>query len=64
MNLTSCESCGVVVDKDHLSFTRDFYGDDGCIREDKAMWLGGNYVPFVPCPVCHEPIPETTGGAS
>jgi hypothetical protein len=60
MNLVSCESCGVVLDKDRLSFAYDLYGDDGCIREDKALYLNGTYVAFVPCPVCEEAVPETT----
>lgn len=60
MNITSCESCGVVVDKNRLSFPYDIRGDDGVIRDDRAMWLNGDFVAFVPCPVCQDPIPEFT----
>jgi hypothetical protein len=58
MNLTSCENCAVVLDKDHLNFPEDIWTPDGCIDDTKATWDGDGFVPFVKCPVCQEKITE------
>ena len=56
MNLISCENCAVILDKEHLHFPHDLYGDDGSIDTEKAAWDGEDYVPKVECPVCEYDI--------
>ena len=56
MNLTSCEGCGVVLDKGQLYFPHDLWGDDGQIREDLSAYVNGKYYLKLPCPVCGEDI--------
>ena len=52
MNLTSCDSCGVVLDADKLPFSDDFRKSDGSIDIDKAAWNGDEFVSSVKCPCC------------
>lgn len=63
MNLTSCDNCGVVLDKDKLPFPKDIEIEDEkyggyLIDETKAIWrkYEGTYIPAIPCPVCKELI--------
>jgi RNA polymerase subunit RPABC4/transcription elongation factor Spt4 len=58
MNLTSCDNCGVVLDKDKLQFPKDITRDDGTIDTSKAVWDGDGYVAKVSCPVCGEDITQ------
>jgi len=58
MNLISCETCGVVLDKDQLVFPQFITGDDSEFFEENAIWNGHDYVAIVPCPVCKTPIRE------
>jgi hypothetical protein len=58
MNLTSCDNCGTVLDKDKLKFAKDLFGDDYDVNHDVAMWDGEDYVAFVDCPVCGEHITQ------
>lgn len=63
VNLISCNSCGVVLDANKLSFPSDteIWGPDG-LDLTKGAWsreLRDN-VPFVNCPVCkHEILKES-----
>jgi hypothetical protein len=56
MNLISCESCGVVLDKDRLYFPKNIENDDGSIDMAKAEWDGDLWVAKVPCPVCEHAV--------
>lgn len=58
MNLTSCDGCGVVLDKDKLKFPEgdEMYDKYGETDHTKAVWYNDRIVPFVPCPVCGESI--------
>ena len=56
MNITSCTNCGVVLDKDQLSFSNDIQRADGTINEDVAILQNGSWVAFVPCPVCNNEV--------
>jgi hypothetical protein len=58
MNITSCDGCGVVLDKDNLGFPDDIRDYEGVVYEDKAVWDGESWVAIVPCPVCKNPIKE------
>lgn len=60
MNLISCDECGVVLDRDKLSFAHDLYTDYGEIDKNKASWSCEyyKYVAMVHCPVCGEEILE------
>lgn len=58
MNLISCDSCGVVLDKNKLRFPEDIWTEDGCVDMTKAVWKDKDHKPFVPCPVCKEPVTE------
>lgn len=58
MNLTSCNGCGVVLDKDKLKFPKEneMYDEEAGADPTKAIWQGNNFAPVVPCPVCGEYI--------
>jgi len=56
MNLISCDSCGVVLDKDKLYFP-DAYAEDEK-KSKSAYWNGERYVSSVPCPICGDLIAE------
>lgn len=58
MNLISCDKCGVVLDKSKINFPNDIHLDDGSVDLEKGAWDGESrdYVPFVKCPVCAEPV--------
>ena len=60
MNLVSCEGCGVVLDKDNLSFPagKELYceGIDDTFDSSKVVWEDGAYYTIIPCPVCQSPI--------
>lgn len=51
MNLTSCDNCGTVLDKDKLPWPTNIEDDDGNPNENTA-WNGQLWVVFTPCPVC------------
>lgn len=55
MNLVSCGGCGVVLDKDELSFP-----DEEDWNESNSAWDGYTYVAFVLCPVCNHRIMESS----
>lgn len=59
MNLASCDTCGIVLDKDKLPRPQDVYiqFSNKTIDETKAAWTGEAWVPAHPCPVCREMIP-------
>ena len=59
MNLISCDECGIVLDAIKLNFPEDIYLEDGSIDGSKGRWDGGEYVPFVACPVCKSEILKT-----
>lgn len=52
MNLVSCNDCGIVLNKDKLSFPEDIHHEDGTIDTKLATWNGNDFVAFVLCPVC------------
>ncbi len=54
MNLTSCDCCATVLDKDKLSIgCADLYSkEDGSINIDYYKWDGEDYVPYISCPSC------------
>ena len=58
MDLTSCSNCGVVLDKDRLSFPPDIYDLAGSVDESLGMYSDyeSRWVPYVSCPVCQKPI--------
>jgi len=60
MNLKSCDSCGVVIDTDKLSFPHNIYKDDGDVNLNEAAWSNewDDFVAKISCPVCQEDILE------
>jgi hypothetical protein len=56
VNLISCDTCGVVLDKDKLKFPEDISDDEGIVSSHLAVWTGDKYVPYVNCPLCNSPI--------
>lgn len=60
MNLVSCDECGVVLDKDKLSFPMGFYDEDNEVDNNKAEWDSGErmFVAVIKCPVCGENVRE------
>lgn len=62
--LVSCERCGVVLDVERLQFPDDiFFSGSIEIDRKKAAWneATSEHEPFVPCPVCGEPIFNSSG---
>lgn len=51
MNLISCESCGVVINKDHVY--PEFEVEDGERLYRFVTWDEGEYIPQIICPVCN-----------
>jgi len=60
MNLTSCDKCGVVLDKDKLNFPDSISSADGSIDDAKAVWVNGEFLPYVKCLVCGGDIVESS----
>ena len=60
MNLISCDSCGVVLDKNKIVFPDGIWDDNYNLDSDKAVWDSNKraYIPFVKCPACGEPVKE------
>jgi predicted RNA-binding Zn-ribbon protein involved in translation (DUF1610 family) len=58
MNLTSCENCGVVINKDYLIFPDTHGHDSQEMIMENVEWDGEDYVAVVPCPVCGKNIRE------
>lgn len=61
MNLTSCDNCGVTLDKNKLNFAHksDCWDEEtGAVDESRAEWssVSRDYVPYVKCPVCGSSI--------
>ena len=56
MNLTSCEECGVVLDKDVLIFPDTHGHDSQEMIPENVEWNGEDYVAVLPCPVCGKNI--------
>lgn len=56
MDLTSCEECGVVLDKNNLPFPDEdeIWNEDYGYILDKSVWCNTQerYLPATPCPVC------------
>lgn len=58
MNLISCGTCGVVLDKDKLNFPDIIDPDDYTIDTEKAVWNGEDFISKVNCPICKNDILE------
>lgn len=58
MNLTSCNHCGVVLDKNKLKFPEDYCDDKGDLIDTLCVWAGREWTAFVTCPVCKNKITE------
>lgn len=59
MNIISCDGCGVVLDKDKLSFPTEIWDDETESFDDaKGAYSvnSGRYVAKVECPVCRGDI--------
>lgn len=58
MDLRSCDNCGTVIDATKRKFpTEDECRDENHdLDETKVIWHDRGFHPFVPCPVCSEPI--------
>lgn len=52
MNLISCDTCGIVLDKNKLDFPEDIKLEDGSIDTSKAIWVNSEYFAYLGCPVC------------
>jgi len=60
MNLTSCTSCGVVLNKDYLNFPKEIFDEEkGCFDTNLCEYNGEEFISKVPCPVCKADILET-----
>ena len=60
MNLISCGSCAVVLDRDKMAFEGVRTHDDhGCVIESNTTWVDGpGFVPILPCPNCGDMLDE------
>ena len=56
MNLTSCNKCGVVLDKDKLPFPPEH---NEAMKNENYEWSHEDgFIPVAPCPVCKSKIKE------
>jgi len=60
MNLTSCDSCGVVLDTQKMDFPVEIYDEDGAVITENAEWNGNGFSPKTKCPVCNGSILKNT----
>lgn len=58
MNQVSCDGCGVVFDRDKLKYPVIRKKWELGIREEKAAWVNGEWVPAAKCIICGGKIPE------
>lgn len=58
MNLTACENCGVVLNKDILPFPELRYDHYDLVMDDFVVWTGTDFVSSCLCPVCKNKILE------
>ena len=58
MNLLSCNSCGVVLDKDKLIFPDTHNHDSQELIKENAEWNGEKHVSIISCPACDGIIRE------
>jgi len=58
MNLTSCEECGVVLNRDFLYFPDTHDHDSQEMIMENVEWDGEDYVAIIECPVCGHNIRE------
>lgn len=57
MNLVSCDSCAVVLNKDKMDEPPDLYAKEtGCLNEEFWGWDGEEYQRIINCPVCKATI--------
>jgi hypothetical protein len=56
MDLISCDRCGVVLDKDKITFPSIYNHDTQEVIYENAEWDGYKYVSKINCPVCEEII--------
>lgn len=56
MNLTSCGSCGVVIDTEKIAFPDSYNADD--TPSEFSEWNGYEFVAYIECPVCSNKILE------
>ena len=61
MNIVSCPKCGVVLDRDNLTFP-DTHDEDGDPIEGTSVWNGDGFTPVAKCPVCKGDIRENDEG--
>lgn len=52
MNLISCPECGVVYDKDKITFPGPYLHDDSTINTQVCQWDGDKWIRFAKCRVC------------
>jgi len=58
--MISCNSCGIVLDKDRLTFPDVYDHDSGDVIDEQAMWNGDSqeFVSYIDCPVCGNAVKE------
>ena len=56
MNLISCTRCGIVLDRDQLTFPDTHDHDSQEVIMENVEWDGDGYVAVIPCPVCGNSI--------
>ena len=60
MKLISCNNCAVMLDADKLHFPDCIHEEGGTVDLDLGLWSSDkrDWVAYVKCPVCNEPIEE------
>lgn len=54
MNLTSCNNCGTVIDRDKLQVPDIDELMESDTSQFQAVWVNRTYVPVYKCPSCGE----------
>ena len=60
MNLISCDSCAVVLDRNKMAFEGvKTHDEEGQAIDENTVWVDGpGFVPVLPCPNCSQKIDD------
>ena len=62
MNLTSCDSCGIVLDLDKIDIhsPEECFDKDDVIIDSRVIWESDSCFVAIPCPCCKEKVPTNS----
>ena len=58
MDVISCNSCGVILDRSKLKFPTMREIEESGWSDENSAWNGYEHTPVTQCPVCKHQIPK------